>query len=63
MPKLTKQQARDLTPNGWIYIGTAGKFYEYQTGDYNTGFRVMRLLDCDMIPEVIAKMIELNLTR
>lgn len=63
MTKLNKQQARELAPKGWVWIYNEGPFYVYQTGNYTEGFFTMRVKDCDMKPEVLARMVELKLTR
>ena len=58
-----KQFGRDMTTEGWTFVEYDKPHYIYQTGNYKTGFKVMRLLDEDMTTENIALMVKLGVTR
>lgn len=58
-----KQVCRKLAPEGWSYGGWDEGFYCFQSGNYQTGFTEMKLLECDLEAKNIAFMVEHKLTR
>ena len=70
----TKQQCRDLAPDGYQYAGYWDGMYHFQSGGYpgsydyankrpHTGFYSMACIDEDMTPENLALMAKMRLTR
>lgn len=59
----TKQECIELAPQGYVYIDTDDRGYWFQSGDYQSGFKVMLCHDEDMTPENLALMAKMGLTR
>ena len=61
---MTKQQCKALAPAGWEYIDKDGSFVYYQSGNYASGFKMMRCsIAEDMTKENIALMARMCVTR
>jgi len=58
-----KEYCPTLAPQGWQYTGFDSGFYLFQTGDYEKGFKEMRVIDCDLTAKNIALMAKMGVTR
>ena len=54
---------RASAPKGWDFVGFDDPHYVFVSGNYQDGFREMLLLEEDMTPRNIARMVELGMTR
>ena len=58
-----KAVCRDLAPKGWEYGGFDNGRYLFQTGNYQTGFKLMECLAEDLTAKNLEFMAKHNLTR
>jgi hypothetical protein len=66
--KTTKDQCIEIAPKGWEYNGIdrddlGQVFYIYQTGNYQTGFKELLALECDMEEDNLQSMADNNMSR
>ncbi len=60
---ILKNWFESFLPSGWSFTDVEANEIFIQFGNYSTGFKVIKLLECDLTKENVLRMIELGITR